>query len=232
MPILHLPEDDLESKLNSSALWAVTYGDMMSYLMIFFLVLFAFNVTKKVDQKEVQPDKKTDDTVISIVNVFGGKIDLERQKRLKQRQAEQEMAQKAEAEAKAGPAGMEVKNLADRVQFVLDSAVLFDSGHAELRKEAVPTLEKIAENLKESPNEIVVEGHTDNVPIHHGKYSSNYELSMARAYSVVTFLINHGIAPQRLSGAGYGEYKPVADNQTAEGKAKNRRIEIALFRTK
>ena len=231
MPILRLPEDDLESKLNSSALWAVTYGDMMSYLMIFFLVLFAFNVTKKVDQKEVQPDKKTDDTVTSIVNVFGGKLDLERQARIAQRRKEQEMEQKAEAEAKAGPAGMEVKNLADRVQFVLDSAVLFDSGHAELRKEAIPTLEKIAENLKESPNEIVVEGHTDIVPIH-GKYNSNYELSMARAYGVVSFFIGHGIAPQRLSGAGYGEYKPMADNKTAEGRAKNRRIEIALFRTK
>jgi chemotaxis protein MotB len=115
---------------------------------------------------------------------------------------------------------------------VLDSAVLFDSGHSELKKEALPALEKIAANLKESQNDIVVEGHTDVVPIHHGKYESNYELSMARAYSVVRFFIEHGIAPQRLSGAGYGEYKPVADNNTPEGRAKNRRIEIALFRTK
>ena len=228
-----LPEEDLEAKLSAGALWAVTYGDMMSYLMIFFLVLFAFNVVKK-DKPNVKTETTAGDAdkaLASIQLVFGGKVDVERKMRMEQRKKEQEIEQAVETQAKTQPQTLEVQALADRVQFVLNSAVLFDSGHAELKKEAVPTLEIIAKNLKESPNDIVVEGHTDTVPIR-GKYNSNYELSMARAYSVVAFLIAQGIDPKRLSGAGYGEYKPVADNATPEGRAKNRRIEIALFRTK
>jgi chemotaxis protein MotB len=118
-----------------------------------------------------------------------------------------------------------------KIRLILASAVLFDSGRATLAPRSEKILAAVAEQIKTLDNPIQIEGHTDNVPIHGGRYKSNWELSMARAYSVLVFLKNHGIAPQRLSAIGYGKYHPIADNNTAEGRAKNRRIEIDLLRT-
>jgi chemotaxis protein MotB len=126
---------------------------------------------------------------------------------------------------------MEIKANEERVKLVLKDAVLFDSGRADLKPAAFPALEMIAKQVKGIPNDVVVEGHTDNVPIRSGKYSSNYELSMARSYAVVDFFLKQGVDPKRLSGAGYGEYRPSGDNKTPEGRSKNRRIEIDLLRT-
>ncbi|MBU2573818.1 MAG: OmpA family protein [Elusimicrobia bacterium] len=109
--------------------------------------------------------------------------------------------------------------------------MLFASGRAELKEPAKKVLAPIAAELKKLPNSIIIEGHTDNVPIRHGKYTSNWELSMARAYSVLLFMSEQGINPKRLAGIGYGENLPAADNATAGGRAKNRRIEISLMKT-
>jgi chemotaxis protein MotB len=117
-----------------------------------------------------------------------------------------------------------------RVKLILKEAVLFDSGSAELKEQAKRILKGVIDELKKLPNDIIVEGHTDNVPIRGGIYRSNFELSMARAYSVIKFMQDEGIDPKRLSGIGYGEYKPIADNSTQEGRAKNRRIEISILK--
>ena len=109
--------------------------------------------------------------------------------------------------------------------------MLFASGKAELKEPARKVLASIAVELKKIPNSIIIEGHTDNVPIKHGKYSSNWELSMARAYSVLLFMSGQGISAKQLAGMGYGENLPVGDNATSEGRAKNRRIEISLVKT-
>ena len=81
------------------------------------------------------------------------------------------------------------------------------------------------------PNDIIIEGHTDNVPIKGGKYDSNRELSMARAYSVLVFFAEQGIEPRHLSGVGYGENRPVGDNASVVGRAHNRLMEISLMKT-
>jgi hypothetical protein len=78
---------------------------------------------------------------------------------------------------------------------------------------------------------LLVEGHTDNVPIRSGRYHTNWELSMARAYSVIQFMEQAGIEPRKLAGIGYGENRPASENTSAEGRAKNRRIEISLLKT-
>lgn len=78
---------------------------------------------------------------------------------------------------------------------------------------------------------MLVEGHTDNVPIRSGRYHTNWELSMARAYSVIQFMEQAGIEPRKLAGIGYGENRPASENTSAEGRAKNRRIEISLLKT-
>lgn len=228
MPIKRAAEGDFESELNKGALWAVTYGDLMSYLMIFFLIMFAFSMGKKGPGFE---SKKVDEALASVTKQFGGKIDAERQQRIEARSSEDQAAKSLEETAKASDGKIEVKANEERVRLVLKDAVLFDSGKAELKEGAFPALEEIAKQIKIMPNEVLVLGHTDNVPIKKGKYGSNYELSMARAYAVVDFFLKQGVDPKRLSGTGYGEYRPAGDNSTSEGRSKNRRIEIDLLRT-
>jgi len=126
---------------------------------------------------------------------------------------------------------VQIQSNARMVKLVLTEGVLFASGRADLKEPAKKVLAPIAAELKKIPNSIIIEGHTDNVPIKHGKYSSNWELSMARAYSVLLFLSGAGINAKQLAGMGYGENLPVGDNATSEGRAKNRRIEISLVKT-
>jgi chemotaxis protein MotB len=102
----------------------------------------------------------------------------------------------------------------------------FESGKADLTNEIIENLEKIYPILKKlsSDYEIIVEGHTDNVPIFTRQFQSNWELSTARATAVVRYLVSKGIDPRRISAIGYGEYRPVAPNDTPENRQKNRRV--------
>lgn len=109
--------------------------------------------------------------------------------------------------------------------------VLFDSGKAALRKESYPILDKVVAIIQEEvpENDIGIEGHTDNVPIKYSGWESNWELSAQRALSVLHYLENSGIEPEKLSAIGYGEYHPVASNDTKEGRQLNRRVEIVIL---
>ena len=125
-----------------------------------------------------------------------------------------------------------IQELEGKLTLTMVESILFDSGKTEIKPEGVATLNKVAEVLKGiNDKDIVIAGHTDNVPIS-GKLSktfpSNWELSSARATSVVKLLLEAGVNPQNLSVAGYAEFHPVADNSTPEGRAKNRRMEIVL----
>jgi chemotaxis protein MotB len=112
--------------------------------------------------------------------------------------------------------------------------VLFDSGEADLKPDGAAILQKVATILQQHPNlKIHVIGHTDNVPIRssaRSRFASNWELSTARATAAVRFLTEKaGVDPRRLGAVGYGEFRPVADNSTAEGRARNRRIAITIL---
>lgn len=110
--------------------------------------------------------------------------------------------------------------------------ILFDSGKAKLKSNSHSTLKKIASVINETvpDRDVGIEGHTDNVPIKHSGWKSNWELSSARAASVLHYLIDEcGIAPQRLSAIGYGEFRPIDTNDTKAGRAKNRRVEIIIL---
>ena len=116
------------------------------------------------------------------------------------------------------------------ITFVAD--ILFDSGKAKIREEANPILDKVAKVLNENVPQfnIGIEGHTDNEPIKHSGWKSNWELSTARALSVLHYLVEQeNIVPERISAIGYGEYKPVASNDTKEGMRLNRRVEIVVL---
>ena len=120
---------------------------------------------------------------------------------------------------------------AQYVQLTLSGALLFDSGKAEIRDSAIPVVDKVGVILQKYANSIIdIEGHTDNVPINGGKYDDNSELSCARALSVFNYLISTtNLDPAQIKYSGRGEYAPVADNSTVEGRAKNRRVEIRIY---
>ena len=109
--------------------------------------------------------------------------------------------------------------------------VLFDSGKAALRSEAHQSLDKVAQVVmqKVPDRDIGVEGHTDNEPIKHSGWKSNWELSTSRATSVIHFFEGEGLNPRQLTAIGYGEYRPVTANDTVEGRQKNRRVEIVIL---
>lgn len=109
--------------------------------------------------------------------------------------------------------------------------LLFDSGKAKIRSEASSLLNKISSVLKENMADfnVGIEGYTDNQPIRHSGWKSNWELSTARALSVLHYLVNEqGVSPERLSAIGFGEYRPVDSNDTREGRQQNRRVEIVI----
>jgi len=117
-----------------------------------------------------------------------------------------------------------------RIVINLPENVLFKTGHSNVNPEGQEALKQIATVLKEfSDRSFQVEGHTDNVPIKSARYPSNWELSTARAMSVVHLMIEEGVDAKNISAAGFGEFQPRADNETKEGRALNRRIEIIML---
>ncbi len=124
---------------------------------------------------------------------------------------------------------VEIANHGDWISVDIKSRMLFRTGSAVLSLEALAVLDKVARILAPDDHEIQVEGHTDNVPIRTRQYPSNWELSAARAASVVHFLAGKGIAPARMAAIGYGEYRPIADNATTEGRQKNRRVSLVIL---
>ncbi|HEY8036506.1 MAG TPA: flagellar motor protein MotD [Methylobacter sp.] len=115
------------------------------------------------------------------------------------------------------------------IELEMNSEMLFLSGDAELSKKALPVLKKIAEVINPLPNMVNIEGHTDNIPIDNIKFRSNWDLSSARATSVVHEFVKEGINPLRLSAIGYGEFHPIGDNKIEAGRFKNRRVVLVLM---
>ncbi len=125
----------------------------------------------------------------------------------------------------------EVEFNAEYVVLNMNGALLFDSGKSELRQEAYPLIEKLGKIIGIYDRNIIeVEGHTDNVPIHSAKYEDNNVLSMYRAYTVAGYLREvTSLDPGLIKSSGRGEYVPIADNSTTEGRARNRRVEIKVY---
>jgi chemotaxis protein MotB len=111
----------------------------------------------------------------------------------------------------------------------LPEKVLFDSGSAEIKADFLPTLALLAKLLEGLNNQIIIEGHTDNVPISTFRYPTNWELSVARAVSVARYFVEDiGLSPGRFVATGYGEFSPIATNETPDGRARNRRVTIVI----
>src|SRR3989338_4454842 len=148
--------------------------------------------------------------------------ELEKTKRLLEKRLQKEIGDK-EVRLEMAEKGLAIIFLAE---------VLFDSGKADIKQEALGVLDKVADVLKENIGDrnIGIEGHTDNEPIKHSGWKSNWELSTARATSVLHYIVdNKGIEPEKVSATGYGEYRPVSPNDTSEGRRQNRRVEIVIL---
>ena len=115
------------------------------------------------------------------------------------------------------------------IEIEINSNILYSSGSARLQSQAVPVLKKVAKIIGDFENQVQVEGFTDNVPIETEEFPSNWELSSARAASVVHLFAQSGVKPNRMSAVGYAEFKPIADNDTAQGRRKNRRVKIIVL---
>jgi len=163
-----------------------------------------------------------------IISDIRARAESARQERSVLQGAQQEIQHSLDKEGLGDTVKFQLENRGLVVTIVSDK-VLFEPGQAELRPEGRDVVDKLAAAIGRLPNKLAVEGHTDNVPIS-GRYASNWELSTARATTVLRELIErHGIAPARLSAAGYADERPVASNDTPEGRGANRRVELVVL---
>ena len=151
-----------------------------------------------------------------------------------QMEASKELAEKIQAAIDEGDIDNEVSlnYTSQYVQLTIQGSILFDSGKVELKEDALPVIDKVGQILESyAGGTIEIEGHTDNRPMNSGgKYSNNDELSSGRALSVFNYLLeNTYLDPANLVHTGRGEYDPIADNSTDEGRARNRRVEIKIY---
>lgn len=141
-----------------------------------------------------------------------------------------EVAEQLASMVEAGQLSIEIRD--GRMVINLDDEILFDSGRTAIKQDGQEALAQLADILQDvDDREFLIAGHTDNVPISSASFDSNWELSTARAVEVVEFLQDEGVSPNNLAAAGYGEHDPVATNETDDGRAQNRRIEIVLMPT-
>ena len=211
---LEFEEKESEEKENHDR-WLISWADFLTLLFTFFVALYALSTVDK---------QKAEDLSVSLKTVFKIidppiKKDIEKPDVIKE--LERALSQYPEITIKENHRGYVIK---------LQDTVLFKSGEYELNESAKEILDKIVLSLRLLPNKISIEGHTDNVPVKSMTVRSNWDLSSLRALSVLYYFKDSGISPDRLSATGYGEYRPIADNETEEGRAKNRRVEIVLLR--
>ncbi|HHT42800.1 MAG TPA: OmpA family protein [Firmicutes bacterium] len=221
-----------QEESESSGSWLTTYSDMMSLLLAFFVLLFSMSA---VDEAKFA-------SIIAAFQNYLGILDqgptlLEQHgpipfdySDVSRRQLSDLYEQLSEMIEVEGLQGVELE-LQERGLIVrFAEQVFFDLGEAALKPEALEVLKTLAGTLKTLPNPLRVEGHTDNWPISTARFPSNWELSVHRATNVVRFLIEEeGFDPNKLSVAGYSEYRPIRPNDTAEDRAMNRRVDIVIL---
>lgn len=216
--------------------WLLPYSDLMTLLLAVFIVLFAVSQVNEekaqmmagafTDQMMTQrfADAKVTAQGQTQNSTTGGAITEEQQM--------EELKAELDAKLKSENLTASVTTRIDERGLVvsLSNAIIFDPGSAEIKSENVNVLLEIADMVSIMDNYIRIEGHTDNVPMNSSQYPSNWDLSVARAANVVRLLTTESkITPDRLIAVGYGEYRPVADNSTNEGRAMNRRIDIIVM---
>ncbi|WP_333653741.1 OmpA family protein [Dissulfurispira sp.] len=194
--------------------WLISYADFITLMFTFFAALYALSSMDKAKVESFSGSLK------QAFKVIDEPIPLYEERT---RTLVQDISKNIK-----GIEGISVKTDPRGVVVTFSDAVLFASGSADIKPETFDVLDKLSKVINEVAGRITIEGHTDNVPISGGKYVSNWELSTARAASILHFLITKGVDPNRFSIAGYGEYRPLTSNETEDGRAKNRRVELVI----
>jgi len=218
-------------------LWVVTFGDLMSLLMCFFVLLLSFSEMDRNKYRIVSGSMKNAFGIQNKKPVF----DSPKGQKMISKEFDQAIVlvkvqdvinpieRELENEFQEFKKSIEIHANENEVTIRMMGEATFDTGKAKLRKGFLPLLRKIGEVLGKTKGEIIIAGHTDNVPLIGGQFRSNLGLSMARAGSVAEYLLKStSIDPKKISTMGFGEYRPLDSNDTAEGRTKNRRVEIIV----
>lgn len=220
--------------------WMTTYGDLMSLLLCFFVLLLSFSEMDRQKYKIVagsmerafgmQRRKNVSESPRHGLKMIAKDFDQQSIATRVKEFVGQELEENFDDLFSKIANDFEIEAGEHEVVIRLMGESTFDSGKAEIRPELKPLILRIGQILAiEAKGDIVIAGHTDNVPIHGGPYRTNLKLSIARAATVAQFLLDQtAIDPKRISTMGFGEYRPIADNTTAEGRRKNRRVEIIV----
>ncbi|WP_243291708.1 flagellar motor protein MotB [Bacillus sp. FJAT-47783] len=234
--------------------WLIPYADLLTLLLALFVILFgmssldaqkfrqlasAFNATLTGGTGVLEypyPPNEIEKTDVENADLLKMK---EEEKEAERNKIKEEKNQLNEVEEKINTY-IDEKNLSGKLQTTLTSEgllitilddILFDSGKADVRNQDIQLAKEISELLvMNPPHHVVISGHTDNVPIKNSHFDSNWHLSVMRAVNVMKILLeNEQLDPKMFSAKGYGEFKPVASNDTAVGRQKNRRVEILVL---
>jgi len=228
--------------------WIVTFADLMSLLLCFFVLLLSFSEMDRQKYREVAGSMANAFGVQRKERVFESpkgtrviarafdreKLATRDKEEIGKAMAKKEaMAKKMEAEIEAKARDLkdmiEIEPGEHQVVIRLMGETAFDSGEAQVRPQMRPLLKKIASILKETKGEIVIAGHTDNIPVSGVRFRSNLQLSIERASRVAELLLAmEPIAPERISTVGFGKFRPLDGNDTTKGRKRNRRVEIII----
>ncbi|MDE3225684.1 MAG: OmpA family protein [Nitrospirota bacterium] len=226
--------------------WLVSYADFITLLFAFFVVMYSVSSVNEGKYRAVSESIQAALRPIAVPPVSPNRIDVGDYKSSLVPVAGPKTAfvRKLEmAISKLQGPGHPItlkpapglQSMEKAVLVTISDSTLFESGRADIRPEALPFLEGLAEVLAHAEGgvtvkQVKVEGHTDNVPIQTAQFPSNWELSSVRAVMVVRVLTElYHVRPELFVATGFGEYKPVADNLTPENRAKNRRVELAVY---
>jgi chemotaxis protein MotB len=222
--------------------WLVSYADFITLLFAFFVVLFASGQSDKKKEKQLSASIKTAFNQMGIFEAHSATpamadamgsaaaaaapAPLALPMEAAMEQVSLRLNEAARPEIESGVIAIHASG--GGLTISLQEAGFFDSGVADIRPSALPVLDRIAAALPETA--LRVEGHTDVVPIRTAQFASNWELSSARACSIARLLLLHrNVHSEEISVAGYAEFHPIASNATAEGRARNRRVDIVVL---
>lgn len=220
-----------EDDVNTNA-WMDTYADTITLLLTFFILLYSISAVDSKKLKELSE---------SLKHSLTGNTNIEEVKDITDLKFEtgntayEDLSQKLDNIIKGNGLSDVIKiREEDRgIVLQLDESILFDPGKADLKDNSREVLETITTIVNNTDNDVLVEGNTDNIPMNNEVFQSNWELSTARAVSVVRYFVeNQSLKPTRFAVKGYGEYKPLVDNSKPENRATNRRVDILVVEQK
>ena len=244
------PEEEQEP---GAPAWMATFGDLMSLLLTFFVLIVSFSTIQESEFKNAIWSLRGAFSLFKQKGVevsLSGKMGMHEYSRPNEMNRNEEvregdLLEKQEQILAHFSAELrdflkktryakfiKVKAVKRGLKISISDKILFNPGYAVVKRDAYPVLRQIVKMLRPIDFDVIIEGFTDSHPIHNEEYASNWELSSARAMGVLKFFIRSRFPGNRLSAAAYGDNKPISSNATEEGRSKNRRVEILILKEK